>query len=252
MGEFTGRVALVTGAAGGIGREVAGRLADLGAHVLATDLPETERQELEVRLAGRGAFCPLDVSDEAAWTGAIADAERRFGPLDFLVNVAGYFRPYLDLEHTSLDEWRRHFAINVEGTFLGCKHGIASMKKGGRGGAIVNVSSGLAWKRLKDGFSYCISKATVLELTRLTALHAASYGIRVNAMLPGAIDTPMMWRNLRPDQTREALEKFYAAQHPIGRIGNPGDIAGLVEFLCSERSSFITGACIPIDGGQTL
>lgn len=252
MAEFSKKVALVTGADGGIGRAVCRRLASLGAQVVATDLAQVDGSAL-VDHVGHGAhFETLDVSAEADWRRVMESVEGRFGPLSFLVNVAGLFRPYVNIENTTLQDWRDHFSVNVDGTFLGCRHGIESMKKGGRGGSIVNVSSGLALKRLPDGFSYCISKATVLSMTQLTALHAAKYGIRVNAMLPGAIETPMLWRNLQPGQSRDELMKFYASQHPIGRIGVPDDIADLVEFLCSEKSSFVTGACIPIDGGQTL
>jgi NAD(P)-dependent dehydrogenase (short-subunit alcohol dehydrogenase family) len=252
MSELAGRVALVTGAAGGIGRAVVQRLADAGATVVATTSSDMPDAELESAVAGRGMCHALDVTDERAWARVIEAVEVRHGPLQCLVNVAGYFKPGETIEQTSLVDWRRHFAINVDGSFLGCRFGIESMKKSGRGGSIVNVSSGLAWKRMPEAFAYSVSKGAILHLTQQAALQAARHRIRVNAMLPGAIETPMMYRNLREGQLPHQLVEAATAQHPIGRIGQPGDVADLVEFLCSDRSAFITGACIPIDGGQTL
>jgi NAD(P)-dependent dehydrogenase (short-subunit alcohol dehydrogenase family) len=141
--------------------------------------------------------------------------------------------------------------VNLDGTFMGCRLAMRAMAATG-GGSIVNFSSGLAHIMLSDAAAYCVSKAAVLALTRLAAKAGGKHRVRVNAVLPGAIDTPMLWGNLRPGQAPQELIEMLVKQHPIGRIGVPGDVAQAVAFLLDPVNSFITGALLAVDGGQLV
>ncbi len=233
-----GKVALITGGDGAIGRAVAERLSAAGARVALADLKASDTVEA------------LDVTDEDSWIAALARVQAKAGPLDILVNAAGVFVPGVPFEDLSLDLWRRHFAVNVDGAFLGCRLALAAMK--GRGGAVVNISSSLAEVMVTDAAAYCASKAAVLTLTRLAAKAGAAHGVRVNAVLPGAIESPMLMGNLRPGQSEAALLAAMAANHPIGRLGQPLDVAEAIAFLCSPAAAFITGAMLAVDGGRML
>jgi NAD(P)-dependent dehydrogenase (short-subunit alcohol dehydrogenase family) len=151
----------------------------------------------------------------------------------------------------TLAQWRYHMHVNLDGSFMGCRFAMKAMAKTG-GGAIVNFSSGLAHIMLSDGGAYCVSKSAVLALTRLAAKAGGKFGVRVNAVLPGAIDTPMLWGNLREGQDPQELIDMLVKQHPIGRIGQTTDVAQAVAFLCDPENSFVTGALLAVDGGQLV
>jgi NAD(P)-dependent dehydrogenase (short-subunit alcohol dehydrogenase family) len=202
-------------------------------------------------LGEKARYTSLDVTSEARWAEVIGDIGHRYGKLDALVNIAGVFKPGIPFEEMTLAQWRFHMDVNLDGSFLGCRTAIAAMSKTG-GGAIVNFSSGLAHIMLSDGGAYCVSKAAVLALTRLAAKAGGKFGVRVNAVLPGAIDTPMLWGNLREGQDPQALIDMLVKQHPIGRIGQTGDVAQAVSFLCDPANSFVTGALLAVDGGQLV
>jgi NAD(P)-dependent dehydrogenase (short-subunit alcohol dehydrogenase family) len=250
---------LVTGAQSGIGLEVTRRLLREGARVVATGRqPEATSgggaDSLAESLAEFGEsalYLPLDVTSDHAWQQAIAAANARFGALHALVNNAGFFLPGIPFEDMSAGVWRTHLEVNLTGSFLGCQHALRTMRTSG-GGSIVNVSSGLAEIMFTEAAAYCVSKAAVLTLTRVAAKAGGRHGVRVNAVLPGAIETPMMWRNLLPGQDREALRAIAVATHPIGRTGQPEDVAKAILFLCDPASSFITGALLAVDGGQMV
>lgn len=250
MTIFDGRQILITGAAGDIGKEIARQFVAKGAKVVLADLDAARGATVAEELGGQARFVSLDVTSEDGWKAAIADVLAT-GPLYGLVNTAGIFKPGIPFADLSLDVWRQHFAVNLDGTFLGCKFGTEAMKPSG-GGAIVNFSSGLAHLILTDGAAYCVSKAAVLSLTRVAARAGAKHKVRVNAVLPGAIDSEMMWRNVRDDFTKDDLMAMVLPQHPIGRIGVPGDVASAVTFLCDPASEFITAALLPVDGGQLI
>jgi NAD(P)-dependent dehydrogenase (short-subunit alcohol dehydrogenase family) len=248
--SFERQTILITGALGGIGVEVARALLSQGARVILSDRAPTER-DVTAEFGERASFAALDVTSEGAWEGVIADIVSTYGALNGLVNIAGVFTPGIPFEDMTLAQWRHHMSVNLDGTFMGCRLATRSMSQTG-GGAIVNFSSGLAHIMLSDAAAYCVSKAAVLALTRLAAKAGGKHRVRVNAVLPGAIDTPMLWGNLRDGQAPQELIDMLVKQHPIGRIGVPQDVAQAVAFLLDPANSFITGAMLAVDGGQLV
>jgi len=238
---------LITGALGGIGLEVIRHLLAAGATVVATDRADKAGDALPA-----GAhYLTLDVTSESGWSETIAAVVAEHGKLDCLVNIAGVFTPGIPFEDMTLAQWRYHMDVNLDGSFMGCRLATKAMAATG-GGSIVNFSSGLAHIMLSDGGAYCVSKAAVLALTRLAAKAGGKYRVRVNAVLPGAIDTPMLWGNLREGQDPQDLITMLEKQHPIGRIGQTPDIARAVAFLLDPENSFVTGAMLAVDGGQLV
>lgn len=250
MTDFGGRQIMVTGGAGDLGAAAARALAGRNARVILAGRDRARGEAMAAAIGCGTRFVRLDVTSEAEWADAIG-AVLEAGPLYGLINAAGVFHPGIAFADMSLDIWRDHFAVNLDGSFLGCRFGIAAMKAQG-GGSIVNLSSGLAHVLMAGAAPYSVSKLGVLGLTRVAALEGAPHRVRVNALLPGAIDTAMMWRNVREDFTRDDLMALALAQHPIGRIGVPADVAHAISFLCDPASDFITGALLPVDGGQLL
>jgi 3(or 17)beta-hydroxysteroid dehydrogenase len=225
-------------------------LAGSGDNVVITDRNEEAGAALARNLGNSALFIAHDVTKEEQWQSAIGKTVERFGKLDGVVNSAGVGRPG-SVEDTSLEEWRLTNSVNATGTFLGCKHGVLSMKHSG-GGSIVNISSVLGLRGHGAAAAYCASKGSVRLLSKSAALHCASqrYNIRVNSVHPGWIDTPMIAPRLAgPDP--EAAKAQLAAMHPIGRIGTPDEIAALIVFLLSDAASLITGAEFAADGGLT-
>ncbi len=248
--SFDDQTILVTGALGGIGAEVVRALLDKGARVVLSDHSDPGK-EVQAEFGNRASFSALDVTSEDAWQQVMGEIVTRHGALHGLVNIAGVFTPGIPFEDMTLAQWRRHMAVNLDGTFMGCRVAMRAMARTG-GGAIVNFSSGLAHIMLSDAAAYCVSKAAVLALTRLAAKAGGKHRVRVNAVLPGAIDTPMLWGNLREGQEPQELIHMLVKQHPIGRIGLPGDVAQAVVFLMDPANSFITGALLAVDGGQLV
>jgi NAD(P)-dependent dehydrogenase (short-subunit alcohol dehydrogenase family) len=241
---------LITGALGGIGVEVAKSLLNSGARVILSDRARADR-EVTAEFGDSASFITLDVTSETSWEQVISEIVTAHGALHGLVNIAGVFTPGIAFEDMTLAQWRHHMSVNLDGTFMGCRLAIRAMARTG-GGAIVNFSSGLAHIMLSDAAAYCVSKAAVLALTRLAAKAGGKHRVRVNAVLPGAIDTPMLWGNLRDGQAPQELIDMLVKQHPIGRIGVPSDVAQAVAFLLDPTNSFITGALLAVDGGQLV
>ncbi|MCH7738089.1 MAG: glucose 1-dehydrogenase [Chloroflexi bacterium] len=242
------KVALISGGARGMGAEEARMFAKEGAKVVIGDVLDDEgkRTEAEINEAGgECVFIHLDVTDESAWQAAVAATVARFGKLDILVNNAGIAR-INNVEDTTSEEWDLVMDINAKGVFLGTKAAIPEIRKAG-GGSIVNISSiaGLTGGRTS---SYAASKGAVRLLTKSTAIQYAADGIRCNSVHPGVIETPMTTPIML--NTPEGRE-LNASRHPIGRIGQPEDIAYGVLFLASDESSFMTGSELVIDGGLT-
>jgi NAD(P)-dependent dehydrogenase (short-subunit alcohol dehydrogenase family) len=241
--ELTGRIVLVTGAARGQGRAIAERLVDAGASVIAGDVLDAV-DELADELGERVHAGHLDVTDAASWEQFVAAGVARFGGVDSLVNNAGILRR-VPIERERADELERVWRVNTLGPFLGMQAVLPHLRARG-GGTIVNTTS-TASLGTHPGFgAYSASKAALRSLTKVAALELAGEGIRVNAVVPGPVLTPMVLN----DDDPIAAERLAAT--PLGRAGLPADIAELVLFLVSDRSSFMTGAELVIDGGQTL
>lgn len=252
MSEFAGKTVVVTGADGGIGAEITARFAAAGAWVYAAGVRPDEGAALAARLGTQVRYHELDVTQERDWIRVLGEVVAKHGRLDVLVNNAGYLKSGLNLETTSLEDWRRHFAVNADGAFLGGKHAILTMKGTG-GGAIVNVSSAVAVRLHPQSPAYGVSKAALLAWTRVAAMHcgANKYRIRVNAVLPGPVDTEMMRSNVSSEAQFEALRTMLITKYPMDRIGEPRDIANAVLFLASDQASYVNGVGFAVDGGQS-
>jgi 3(or 17)beta-hydroxysteroid dehydrogenase len=249
---------LVTGGATGLGAAICRRIAGEGAVVIVADVLATEGARLAEEIGGR--FIPLNVSKESEWEQLMARIAKEFGGLDGLVNNAGISasKGGEDIEQIQLDDFHRIFAVNVDGTVLGCKHAIPLMAKSGPG-SIVNLSSIAALVPTAFIVSYGASKATIAHLSRSVAFHCAQhgYGIRCNSVHPGQIRTAMM-NSIIERVGRETnmgtaqAGEFFDSQIPLGCPQEPEDIANGVLFLLSDESRFVTGTQLVIDGGMTL
>lgn len=246
--RFEGKVALVTGATSGIGRDAAIALAREGAAVVATgrraELGEKLVTEIE-RLGGRAVFVAGDVSDEAHVQEAVRTAVDRFGGLHVAFNNAGVEGLMAPTTEQTVENYDHVFDINVKGVLLSQKHEIPAILQAG-GGAIVNNASIAGLIGMPAGSVYFASKHAVIGLTKVAALEYAQQGVRVNAVAPGAIQTDMVDRFTGHDDEAKA---GLASMHPIGRVGWPGEIVDAVLFLLSGESSFVTGHTLTVDGG---
>jgi NAD(P)-dependent dehydrogenase (short-subunit alcohol dehydrogenase family) len=251
-GRVAGKVALVTGAASGLGAEAARVLAREGAAVLLTDRdPAGEAVALAIEAAGgRAAFIVHDVTSETDWAAAVAATLARFGKLDVLVNNAGIGSSSFDLMTGSLEDWRAMLAVNLDGVFLGMRHGGPAIAAAG-GGSVINLSSILGKVGLPGAAHYCASKGGVLMLTKAAALEWAPLGIRVNSVHPGFIETPMVTNAIHASENSNEMREMLIMAHPLARFGVPREIADAVLFLASDESSFMTGAELVVDGGYT-
>jgi len=258
MDRLKDKVALVTGAASGIGRATAVLLAREGARVVATDISSAgEEVAREIRAGGGQAlFVAHDVTDEVAWHAVMSRTLESHGRLDVLVNNAGIStsRPVTEL---SLAEWREQLAVNLDGVFLGIKYAVRTMRAGGRGGSIINVASVSGLVGSPGTAAYSASKGGVRMLTKAVAMECAPDSIRVNAVFPGGVRTPI-WQNAdwwkgfvaKVGSEEEAWKKLEAAS-PLGRMAEPDDIAEAILYLASDASRYVTGSELVIDGGYT-
>ena len=250
----TRRVALVTGAARGIGAACARRLADDGFAVVLTDIRDDDGAATAASIAD-AEYRRLDVREEPDWIAAIDDVLARHGRLDVLVNNAGItgFEEGAVAhgpEHADLERWRDVHRTNLDGVFLGCKHGIRAMRVTGRG-AIVNISSRSGLVGIPAAAAYASSKAAVRNHTRTVALYCAEQGldIRCNAILPAAILTPMWEPMLGSGPDREERMRGFVHDVPLARFGTPQEVAAAVAYLVSDDAAYTTGTEIIIDGG---
>jgi NAD(P)-dependent dehydrogenase (short-subunit alcohol dehydrogenase family) len=246
--RFTDKVAFVTGAASGIGRATAVAFAEEGARVAILDRTEDALKDTAaaVKAAGGDVItieCDISVPDQVE--AAVARTVEAFGRLDFAFNNAGVENKALPVAEIPLDEWDRILDINLRGTFVCMKHEIAQMVRQG-GGVVVNTSSGAGIRGVAGGASYAASKHAIIGMTRSAALDYAKQNIRVNAILPGNIATPMMDRFTGGD-IQKAIDL-----EPIGRLGKPEEIAEAVLWMSSDLGGFVTGSAVVVDGGWSL
>jgi NAD(P)-dependent dehydrogenase (short-subunit alcohol dehydrogenase family) len=247
-GTMTGKTALVTGAASGIGRAIALAFAHEGANVVVGDVNENGGKEtvgLVEQGGAKGLFIECDVSKPEAVKGMVEKTVKEFGSLDYACNDAGIHNP-LPEAFTELDEnmWDAIIAVNLKGVMLCMKHEIPPMLKQG-GGVIVNIASLGGLLAEPGSHAYTASKHGVMGLTKTVAFEYAKTGIRINAVCPAVIETPMF--AMAPPEVRQALLAF----HPIGRFGKPEEIAAAVMWLCSDLSAFVTGTGVVLDGGAS-
>jgi len=247
--RLAGKVALISGGARGMGASEAILFAREGARVVLGDILDVEGRRVEAEIAAKGGeavYVRLDVTSEPDWERAVATAVGRFGRLDVLVNNAGVGGGSL-LEHTTAEAWDHGMAVNAKGVFLGTKAAIPAMRRSG-GGSIVNISSQLGIVGLeRSSPQYQASKGAVRTLTKLTAVQYARERIRANSVHPGPIVTPMTEAR-RGDPGHY---EYMVSRIPLGRYGEPDEVAYGVLYLASDESSFVTGSELVIDGGWT-
>lgn len=256
MTDLDGKVAVITGAASGIGAATALTFAERGACVVVADIDDSRGAAVAESLGDRGVYLHTDVRNESDVAAAVALAVQRFDRLDCMINNAGRVGAWTFLEDTSLEEWEDGFAVLARSAFLGTKHAARAMRDQGSG-SIINVSSVAG---IRTGFGphpYSAAKAAVLQLTSTAAVELAEFRIRVNALIPGGVATRIVGHGAgledealdrSVDAVRRSLTKF----QPIPRAGEPEDLANAAVFLASDDSGFVTGQALAVDGGLSL
>src|SRR5688572_23305073 len=248
--EFANKTVMVTGATSGIGRATAIRFAQGGASVAAVGRNLTALTELEATLREMGSefhFIQADLANESEAETAVAKAIKHFGGLDVLVNAAGHISTGT-IENTALDSWDAMLNINLRAPFLLMRAAMPSLIA--RRGNIVNVSSVTGLRAFPGVLAYCVSKAGLDQLTRCAALELATKGVRVNAVNPGVVVTEIHKRGGMNDADYAAFLEHSKGTHPLGRVGEAGEIAELILFLASDKAAWITGSTYSIDGGR--
>ena len=253
MGRLDGKVAVITGAASGIGRGTALCLAKEGAAVVAADLNSQGGEAVIGEIAsagGRAVFQHTDVSSEPAIKSVVERAVKEYGRLDIMFNNAGLVGAIGPIETVSADDWDRTIAVLLRSVFLGIKYAVEPMRKAG-GGSIISTSSVASFLPSPNGAAYAASKGAVISLTRAAALQLGRDRIRVNCICPGVIATPI-WGLIPGMENPAVLEQVLGNAQTIPRVGKPEDIANMVLFLASDESQWVTGQAMIVDGGLTV
>ena len=246
MGALDGKVAIITGAARGQGLAEARLFAERGAKVMLTDVLDEEGEKAAASIGSSAAYISLDVTNEQSWSNVVAATVEKFGKLNVLVNNAGIITPAAETHETSLETYNKVINVNQVGVFLGMKAVVNSMKDAG-GGSIVNIASIDGLTGMYGATAYCASKFAVRGMTKVAALELGKYGIRVNSLHPGGVQTKILADiNLTADEAAEAFKAI-----PLGRIGQPEEMATLAAYLASDDSSYSTGSEFIADGGMT-
>jgi NAD(P)-dependent dehydrogenase (short-subunit alcohol dehydrogenase family) len=249
--RLEGKTALITGGSSGLGNAMVRRFVAEGATVIIGDIDAENGQALARELGNAASFELLDVSQEDHWRRVLEGGT----PFDILINNAG-ITTYGSIEELTLEQFRHEFEVDVVGVFLGCKYAVANMKANpsGKGGSIINMSS-LAGVRANGNLTaYNAAKAAVTHMTKSVAIHCATsgYGIRCNSIHPGVIYTPILDKVLAQVPNPDEVYAGWVAVHPIGRIGQPEEIAAMAVYLASDESGFTTGAEFRVDGGSSM
>jgi NAD(P)-dependent dehydrogenase (short-subunit alcohol dehydrogenase family) len=253
MGKLDGKIALITGGGSGIGRATALLFAAEGAKLSVADWVEDNARAVAAEIAARGGEAialRADVSKAADAERMVAETVQRFGRLDILYNNAGI--GFARRTHLlSEEEWDRTINIDLKGVFLGCKYALPELMK--QGGVILSTASVAGLEGIRQMAAYCAAKAGVIMLTKSLAMDYAEYGIRVNCICPGTVETPLSETGYESlsEERRQRAHRMVAAMHLLGRTGQPEEIASAALFLCSQDASFITGQAIVVDGGYT-
>jgi|TARA_A100001037_G_scaffold304054_1_gene339693 NAD(P)-dependent dehydrogenase (short-subunit alcohol dehydrogenase family) len=249
MGEMDGKVAVVTGGASGIGEATVRLFIEEGAKVVIADMQQERGEALASELGNTATFVQVEVRQEEQVKSAIDTAVEDWGRLDCIFNNAGFGGVLGPVEDIPVEEFDMSFDVLVRGVFLGMKHAIPFMKKQGSG-SIINTGSIAAVTAGRGPLIYSVCKAAVVQLSKVTAMSLGANSIRVNAICPGYIATPLSTNTVgRPDEKIEERIEGMEYQQPIPRVGRPEDIANMALYLASDRSSFITGQAIVVDGG---
>jgi NAD(P)-dependent dehydrogenase (short-subunit alcohol dehydrogenase family) len=249
-GTLQGKTIIVTGAGGGIGRETCVVLAKAGANVIVTDIAEDRGRETAAMVTSAGlsaTYIPADLACESDIQELVTSAVRNFGRLDGAFNNAGVEQCALPLHQLTLEQWERAIRIDLTSVFLCIKHQVIAMLQSG-GGAIVNTASSLGQVAIPNASEYVSAKHGVVGLTRAAAAEYGRQGVRVNAVLPGIVLTPMISRLVADPQFSAFFEKV-RERHPIGRFGQPQEIGEAVTWLLSDAASFVNGSALAVDGG---
>ena len=238
------KIVLITGAESGIGKSTSKLFLNNNFKVIGTSLKKGSNKHVK-----DFENYQIDITNNSEWKDLASIIRKKYNKIDVLVNSAGV-RLSGNLETTSMSDWSYHLNNNVTGTFLACKYTLPFLKKSNKS-SIVNLASINSIRGVKDMLAYATSKSAIISYTASLALDLSKYNIRVNAVAPGAIDTPML-ASFKKDLTLKDYKKRMRENHPIGRIGKPEEVASVIYFLASEASSFITGLTIPVDGGRSI
>ena len=249
-GKLDGKIAIVTGAASGLGKAIAQRFTSEGAKVMIADLQEEAGKTVANSLTN-GLFCQVDVSVPSEVEAMVATAVAHYGKLDVLVNNAGIAGQQASTAESSIDNWRKVIAVNLDGVYFGMKYGITAILKGGNGGVVLNMASIVGMVAFKNIPAYSAAKAGVIQLSKATAMEYASHQLRVNAICPTAIETPLVEEQIANSSEPEALRQAMQNMNPLPGMPTPEDVAAAALFLASEEAKFITGVALPVDGGYT-
>ena len=244
MHRFEGKTAIVTGAARGIGRAIAERFSSEGAQVMIADIDDVAAQNAAGELGAQVIAQRLDVTSDTSWNAAVERAKNDWGKIDILVNNAGIAGRSATVWEYAVEEWNQVIAIDLTGVFLGCRAVVPSMIAAGYG-RIINISSGAGKEGNPNAGAYSSAKAGVIGLTKSLAKELATKGILVNAITPGPMDTEIL------KQISQQHIDYMLSRIPMGRIGQPSEVAALVAFLASEDVTFSTGAVFDISGGRS-
>jgi acetoin reductase-like protein len=251
-----GKVAIVTGAASGIGLGIAERFAADGARVMIADIDGVSAEQAASAIGDAAAPVVCDVTDESSVDAAVEEAVSQFGRLDIFVNNAGILQISSVLE-TDVEAWDNMFAVNVRGMFLGSKSAARQLVEQGEGGVIINAASGAGRHGVGLLSHYCATKACAISMTQSLALELAPHRIRVNAYAPGHIMTPM-WDDIwepyakQVDKTSDEIRELFLGTIPWGRYGEPQDVAPGISWLCTDDAEYVTGQTLGINGGEWL